>query len=320
MTSPQNQHRVGRSIYRWLAGLYRKLGGPDAPRRRLHLAWLRFSHGERATVRVDGHTFEVDLRDTGVGYDLFVQGRYEPAETAIIKQIVRPGDNVIDVGANIGYYTVLFGHLVGQAGRVLAIEPDPETAELLRSNIRSNGLASRIEVIQAAAGSGHRLVKLHRSSIGNRGDFRVRSAQDPTLPANRFDDTVDVSEVPIDDLVPTWDHADFVKVDVQGYERRVLTGLAETLRRSPKITILTEFWPTGITDAGDSAIDFLNDLILQKFDLFEPTIEGKLKSVTVDSVLRDLADSVPAYTNLICSRHLKTEGKLPATELASPGI
>src|SRR5437867_3185244 len=87
---------------------------------------------------VRGHWMHLDPTDSVVSPTLRHFGVFEPFETQLVQQMVRPGDVVLDVGANIGYYTLIFAELVGEQGHVYAFEPDPRNFAFLAKNVHSN--------------------------------------------------------------------------------------------------------------------------------------------------------------------------------------
>src|ERR1700674_193031 len=87
------------------------------------------------SVQIQGHTMFLDRNDS---LQLYATGIYEPIETEIVKREVRSGEVVLDIGAHIGYYTLLFARLVGESGRVFAFEPDPANFAILSSNVAVN--------------------------------------------------------------------------------------------------------------------------------------------------------------------------------------
>ncbi|MDI6871051.1 MAG: hypothetical protein QME79_06790 [Bacillota bacterium] len=82
----------------------------------------------------------VPADDYSIGFDLITAGEIEPALTRFLQRTVRPGQTAVDVGANLGYHTILLGTLVGPQGRVFAYEPNPHLLPFLRANVASNYL------------------------------------------------------------------------------------------------------------------------------------------------------------------------------------
>ncbi len=130
-------------------------------------------------------------------------------------------------------------------------------------------------------------------SADNRGDNRLY-APGESRPQ------VEVEAVATDDLLAEnkIDTVDFIKIDVQGYEPKVIAGLRDTITRSPKLTLLTEFWPKGIRDAGGDPQEFLNTLRELGHTLHELKPDGELTD------LKDDADLIARhegrrYTNLV---------------------
>jgi FkbM family methyltransferase len=84
-----------------------------------------------------------------------LDGYWEIWLTIFFARVIKPGMTIIDVDANFGYYTLLFGTLVGENGHVYAVEPNPQVGARLRCSVNLNGLAKRTTIVEAAAGSSH---------------------------------------------------------------------------------------------------------------------------------------------------------------------
>ena len=171
---------------------------------------------------------------------LQAEGRWEPEEADVLRDLLRPGMSFVDVGAHVGYMTLLAAHAVGPAGRVWAVEPAPANAALLRANLAHNG-AAHVEVIEAAASDRTGRIGLSLSPW-NTGDNRAYP-----VPAM---EQVDVAAVRLDDVIPTDVVVDVVKVDTQGTDHRAVRGMAALLARSRPV-LLVEFWPPAIVEQGE---------------------------------------------------------------------
>lgn len=189
-----------------------------------------YTHGARDRV-VSGR-----IRETGI---------WEPYETSLLQRLLRPGDVFVDVGANIGYFTVLGAALVGAAGRVFAFEPDPDNFRLLQANLALNGLADRAEATEAALSDVDANGTLYLSA-DNLGDHQVY----PTADEPRESRPITLrngSEL----LRARTDRIDLLKVDTQGAEHAVLEGLLPLLRSlAAPPRILVELTPWSLRQAG----------------------------------------------------------------------
>ena len=152
----------------------------------------------------------------------------------MLDRYIRPGATVLDVGANIGYNTIRGALRAGPRGRVIAVEPTPDTLAVLRRNIAASGLAN-IDIAPVAAGS-----------IAGTQDFFVRgerSAVNSLYPTSRYASVTGVLRVQVvrlDDLVDG--AADVVKIDVEGAELEILEGMPLILSR-PGVTLIVEWDP-----------------------------------------------------------------------------
>ena len=179
--------------------------------------------------------FFVLANDAGFGAHVMLDGVWESWLTVFMARLVKPGMNVVDVGANHGYYTLMFACLVGEAGRVAAVEPHPEVAVLLKRSVELNGFSDRTVVFQQAAGDvdGRKVFLgsppnepknahlLPRDAEAGAGRHRVRIAK-------------------VDTLLKSWDRVDFLKIDVEGAEEAAVGGMMEIIRRD-RPSILLEF-------------------------------------------------------------------------------
>jgi len=244
---------------------------------------MRARFGNYLEVEANGHPFVIDLRDTVVGQGILYDGAWEPEKTQLFAQLLRLGDRVVDVGANIGYYSVLFGHSVGEHGRVLAIEPDPDNARLARQNIGLNGLRKTVHLEQAAAGPhAGQLVLFAKAGIANRGDHRT------------WDDGADgerrlrVKMVAVDDCVRSWPAVQTIKMDIQGYEGHAIEGMRDTLGRNADLALVTEFWPSSMRRAGSDPQGFLAGLRALGFSAWRIGDRGELAAVDSETLVAEL--------------------------------
>lgn len=192
--------------------------------------------------------FHVEWKDH-IARDVCLLGVYEPQETALLRELLRPGMTFLDVGANWGYFTLLGAHLTGAAGRVIALEPDPRLVPLLRRNVEVNGLG-HVEVLPlaAAATTGSFLLRGHDACAENRGTSRLTHDQTDGAPAfwvttTSLDALLDARHV---------DTVDLLKMDIEGAEALALEGMRAGLSRHRYTRIILELHPTMLEEHGSS--------------------------------------------------------------------
>ena len=158
----------------------------------------------------------------------------EPLETFVVRSVLRPGMTVIDVGANRGWYTLLFSKLVGPAGRVIAFEPVPEMFQVLIQNMGLNTFTKNVQAHQAAASNE---VGLARICINSKEPEISRLASESQEPQTN---ETDVDTISLDALVDLeqLETVDLVKVDVEGAELKVLAGAHDLLKKWSPILLI----------------------------------------------------------------------------------
>lgn len=194
--------------------------------------------------------------DKYVANYLLMNHVWEPVETMIFKSEIKPGAVIIDIGANIGYFSILAGKLLQGDGKVIAFEPEPNNFRLLKRNIKLNKMEANVIPLQLAASDTARKSQLHLSD-SNRGDNRLAPSA-----TEIFSKTTSVDCQPLDSylnekysaLIPS---ISFIKMDVQGHETFALKGMKNILR-SNDLRLLIEFSPHMLRNAGSSAQELLN--------------------------------------------------------------
>jgi FkbM family methyltransferase len=194
------------------------------------LADLRFPDHE-STVNADGHRLAIfSPRRNRIGRALYREGIWEADVTKVITRCTATGMVAVDVGADIGYYTLLLARAVGPSGTVIAFEPIPDARRLLEQNIRTNNYRNvRVSSFGLATVEGESVLEapLERSRLAM--GKAEPSAGDLVVKLRRFDDLRNDIGV---------HRIDIVKIDVEGAEHEVLQGMTATLRADRPILII----------------------------------------------------------------------------------
>lgn len=234
----------------WSMRLYRR--SPFYPRlgRSLAkvLALATRMRGEKPVIKeIGGIWFELDLREV-IDASLYYSGTFEaPAEHAIAAS-VQPGMVAIDIGANIGYHTFSLARLVGPEGRVIAIEPTTHAYTRLKRNAELNSFQN-ISYVKVGLSD----AQLGPTEIAFQASYRL----DGKLQNVR--ETIEITTLDAVVREQKLDRVDFIKLDVDGFEGKVLRGGTETLRRfTPRM--LFEITPAAMKEHGDDALDLLTKL------------------------------------------------------------
>jgi len=238
---------------------------------------------------------DLNPRDSVLTHTLLKHRIWEPRETAWFLHFLRKGDTVLDIGANVGYYTLIAAKRAGEAGRVYAFEPDPESFEILERNLRINGL-SNVTAEQKAVSSQKGTLTLYLASR-NKADHRIYRHEDSKS-------AVQVEAVPLDDYFRGHDRrVDVVKIDTQGAEALILKGMEGLLRRNPDAVIFIEFWPHGLKGLGNTGqelLDLLKSHDLLTFDLGASSPDtGDLPPADESRLLADFTPENRRFANLL---------------------
>jgi FkbM family methyltransferase len=270
-----------------------RLSGYGLPRFRIVRAAERLVRAALHTdvTNVLGHRMRLDAKDRG---ELAIHGVYEPLSTDLVRAEIRPGNVVIDIGANIGYYTLIFAKGVGPAGRVVAFEPEPGNFALLEENVAGNGYRN-VTLAQLAVSDRTGSARLYLDA-DNAGDCRMYDSRDRRP-------SVEVETVRLDEHLAWLDRIDLIKMDIQGAEPAALRGMRGLLGRHRQLKLLVEFWPYGLQLFGADPKEFLDALCEAGFALWNLNERrGELLRTGVAELLAEYPPTLDSATNLFCVR------------------
>ena len=158
-----------------------------------------------------------------------------------MQALLEPNDLAIDVGANVGALSLAMARSVAPHGRVLAIEPTPRTAKLLRRTCALAGLEQIIQIEECAVGAKDGTAML---SIG------ATCGHNSLLPLDKATDSIEVRVRPLDALLPSETRPALVKIDAEGFELEVWRGMERLLREAPDLAVIVEFGPSHLLRSG----------------------------------------------------------------------
>jgi len=249
---------------------------------------LRF-HLRSDYAMVDGHKMFLDPLDS---LELSTTGKFEEFETQIVKKIIHEGSTVIDMGANIGYYTLIFARLVGSEGKVFAFEPDPENFHILKKNLEINNYQNVILEQKAVSNQSGKL-RLYLDNK-NKGAHTIFKPVDNAP-------SVEINAITLDDYFRNFKgKIDFIKMDIEGGEAEAVEGMSSILNKDD-IIIMTEFNPSVLKKIGKESLVCINLLKRYDFDIYHIDSKNK-KLVPIDfkEFLQIYNPESKHFTNLLC--------------------
>ncbi|NKE46944.1 FkbM family methyltransferase [Roseomonas frigidaquae] len=210
--------------------------------------WYYLGNGVGLALTHFGRKIFLPGGDAGMTPDIILSGRWEPHVEALLRRVLKPGMQVAEVGASLGFHTLVMGEAVGPTGHVHAFEPYPKVLPLLRNTLASNRFQDRVTLREVAvlhapgdvhfaadpaqAGSAHLAIPVAAPSY----------TESFAVPATRLDDAL--AELPALDLL---------RMDAEGTEGLVLLGAQQIMERSPKLMVVMEWSPAMLAARGDVA-------------------------------------------------------------------
>lgn len=212
--------------------------------------------------------------DRGFACHVMLDGFWEMWLTQHLARCVKPGMTVVDVGANFGYFTLLMGDAVGEMGRVIAVEPNPEAQALLKETVLLNGHQSRTRIVPHALGADAGRAWLYAPDGEPKNATVVGTTE---LTGGR---TVEVSIVTLDEVALECRKVDLVKIDAEGGELDIVAGMRRLIARD-RPAIVLEFNAARYADPRS----FLDQLLCRYGTARELRMDGTIAPLDAPSVL-----------------------------------
>ena len=247
-----------------------------------------------------GGKIHVHNDDTGSLSTLSISGVFGPRDTQTVKDNVFSGNIVVDLGANIGYFTCLLAKIVGEDGKVFAFEPDPRNLKLLRRNIQENNYKNVIIADKAVSDvNGSCTLYSSQKKFGANRIFESKK--------NQTQDFIPIKSetICLDDYFEKQNllkKIDFIKIDIEGSEFRAFNGMKKILELNNNLKIFTEIAPSLLEDAGSSGKQVLDFLQEHKFINFfiSDNRKNTLSKITKNELLIQLEQL--HIINILCTK------------------
>lgn len=233
-----------------------------------------------------GDNLVVSGRDAGLGLMLRTHGNYESILTRFLQDNIHPGDIVVDVGANVGYFTKLMTKLVGKRGEVIGFEPSEINWKYLKKNVSRNPNLM-IEKIALSDKEG----ELHfAEDSANPGENGLRAKGKTVVPTTTLTSWVKAHKM---------NRVNLIKIDVEGAEVMVLQGAKDFLRKQKKLIVAIECNPGALSELGFTTSDLIKSLKACGLTIIEVIDERMKATSTYTPKQLEVMLSQSAYVTLV---------------------
>ena len=308
----QRSGRISHAV--WNIKRYKKIYGfSKAVRVILHYMYVatkkqQQKNSDSFIVNVNGYKLAVIPGDLGISSELLMFKTHEPLTTKLLSKELKRGMTCLDVGGNIGYYTLLESDIVGDSGKVIAIEPSPPNFQHLKKNLEIQH-SKNVDAYNFAAGDKDGSVNFLVYKESN-GSFTIPDGETTNLPGELIKVTAKRIDTFLDEL--KINHVDFVRMDVEGYESHIIQGMKNTIKKSsPMFQIEVHASILGKEGTRKFLEDFQNYGYDAKYyiprDIDLPII-GTMNDVkyhTIDTLLEMLDDDTLSHFFNLCLIHKK---------------
>lgn len=226
-------------------------------------------------VKGNGSLMLLNVKDRGISRELLITGFHEKNSTNFIKTQVSKGMNILEIGANIGYYSLMEASIIGKTGFIYAFEPDPVNMLNLQINMSINKY-SNVEYYNKAVGNENKKSDFYMSNYGNLGSMIQRG--DDMCEYNK----IEVDMVRLDDFFKD-KKIDYFRMDVEGFEMEVIKSMNDILSSpNPPKGMFIEVHSELLHKVNSSALDFVNNLQKYGYNIIKAFYRGG-SDFTVDT-------------------------------------
>lgn len=232
------------------------------------------------------------IHATTAEFQAYTSHTYEPYTTKLFKNSIKSGATVLDIGAQFGYFSLVAAKQIGHGGKVYSFEPISSNFDLLKRNIQMNGYTGIIHPIQKAISE-----RIKKATF-----FIYKDSDSHSMyrhPQVNIEETISVDCITVDEFL-RGEPVDVIKIDIEGNEPYALEGMKQTIKKSDKLVLFTEFAPAYLRRAGVKPRDYLTYLESLGFDIKCIDEDSRcLRPITKDFYV----EKDPSwYINLYCTR------------------
>ncbi len=213
----------------------------------------------------------LNLKDKGISKELLITGYHEKNSSEFMKKELKEGMRIIEIGGNIGYYTLLEAKIIGKSGHIHVFEPDPINMKYLKLNVAINDYDDICDYYSKAVGNENKQVEFYSSNFGNLGSLIQRDDK-----LCKYD-KIDVKMVRLDDKL-FGEKIDYFRMDVEGFEMEIIKSMDKILS-SPDSPygMFIEVHSKLLHKIDSSALDFINKLRSYGYEIKKSFWRGKSK-------------------------------------------
>ena len=238
------------------------------------------------TATIWGHMVFVDTRDISVTPHILIKGFWEMWITRVFMDSLQKGMTVVDIGANIGYYSLIAASMIGEQGRVFAFEANPDIFEILFRNIEINSYLNKTTLINKAVFDKTGSLNFHNYKLHHGGSSVCKITEESQKEFRDEVEVIEVEAVSLDDYFSDKDiKVDLIKIDAEGSEARIFKGMEKIVKDNPQLTIICEFTPSMVQSLGDDPGTFLEEIESCGFTLKKISQNSKAVNVSADELL-----------------------------------
>jgi FkbM family methyltransferase len=204
---------------------------------RRDISKLNYTPDQKFVIKdILGSKMYLNIADRGLSKDLILNGIREAQYVETVQKIIKEGDVVIDIGANIGYYVMLESKLVGTKGVIYAIEPVPENYDLLNKNIALNGY-SNVKTYRLALGNNNGMEQMY---VPPERNLSVMTSVSNFQKGEKSVAEIEVKVMTLDEFLKDKPYPNVIRMDIEGYEYQIVKGMKKVLGTRLPLTILME--------------------------------------------------------------------------------
>lgn len=240
--------------------------------------------GEKQITLADGSIIFVPRSGSYAALELETTGKYEPEETQLITKYLKEGDTFVEIGGNIGYFSITFSPIVGKSGKIITIEPSPVMVNLLEKSKKSNN-AQNMSIIPVAIGKEEGKISISSDTFHDMAKISFDKGTIPIKPLDMILDEIGIT------------HIDIATLDIEGAEILALEGMEKVLKEGKIEKMLVEVNKSTLKAFNATPIELLS-LLSHYFKL--SFLEEPETEVDIDTISR-VANEV-SYINVWCVR------------------